>query len=97
RWGTNAASAAELDNAWLKAALNHYLTAPAPSNRMKKVAGGSQNCSTTVAAAPRVEGQRGSLSPSSPSSPPKTATAPIPRALTMVKPPTSQEAIDQLE
>ncbi|MHC5938665.1 glycoside hydrolase family 10 protein [Nostoc sp.] len=93
RWGTNAASAAELDNAWLKAALNHYLTAPAPSNRMKKVAGGSQNCSTTVAA-PRAEGQRGSLSPSSP---PKTATAPIPRALTMVKPPTSQEAIDQLE
>ncbi|MHC5776630.1 family 10 glycosylhydrolase [Nostoc sp.] len=100
RWGTNTASAAELDNAWLKAALNHYLTAPAPSNRMKKVAGGSQNCSTTVAAAPRAEGQRGSLSPSSPSSPsspPKTATTPIPRALTTVKPPTSQEAIDQLE
>ncbi|MEH1909837.1 glycoside hydrolase family 10 protein [Nostoc sp.] len=99
RWGTNAASAAELDNAWLKAALNHYLTAPAPSNRMKKVAGGSQNCSTTVAAASRAEEQRGSLSPSSPSSPsspPKTATAPIPRPLT-VKPPTSQEAIDQLE
>ncbi|MEH2414261.1 glycoside hydrolase family 10 protein [Nostoc sp.] len=104
RWGTNTASAAELDNAWLKAALNHYLTAPPPSNRMKKVAGGSQNCSTRVAAAPRAEGQRGSLSPLSPSSPsspssppPKTATAPIPRPLTTVKPPNSQEAIDQLE
>ncbi|MBN3872873.1 glycoside hydrolase family 10 protein [Nostoc sp. JL33] len=101
RWGTNTASAAELDNAWLKAALNHYLTAPPPSNRMKKVAGGSQNCSTRVAAASRAEGQRGSLSPSSPSSPssppPKTATAPIPRPLTTVKPPNSQEAIDQLE
>ncbi len=101
RWGTDTASAAELDNAWLKASINHYLTAPAPSNRMKKIAGGSQNCSTTVAAAPREQGgrgaggQRSNLSPSSP--PPKTATAPIPRALPMVKPPTSQEAIDQLE
>ncbi len=98
RWGTDAVSAAELDNAWLKAALNHYLTAPPPSDRMKKVPGGSQNCSTTVAAVPGTGGQRGSLSPSSPSSPPpKTATAPIPRPLTMVKPPSSQEAIDQLE
>ncbi|WP_442948181.1 family 10 glycosylhydrolase [Nostoc sp.] len=102
RWGTNTASAAELDNAWLKAALNHYLTAPAPSNRMKKIAGGSQNCSTTVAAAPREQvsrgAQRSSSSPSSPSSPPpKTATAPIPRSLPIVKPPSSQEAIDQLE
>ncbi|MEH2149856.1 glycoside hydrolase family 10 protein [Nostoc sp.] len=103
RWGTDTASAAELDNAWLKAALNHYLTAPAPSNRMKKIAGGSQNCSTTVAAAPRET--RGNLpitaSPTpriSPSpTPPKTATAPIPRPLPMVKPPSSQEAIDQLE
>jgi uncharacterized lipoprotein YddW (UPF0748 family) len=90
RWGTDTASAAELDNAWLKTTVNYYLTAPAPSNRMKKVAGGSQNCSTTVAAAPS--------SPSSPSSPPpKTATAPIPRPLPIVKTPSSQEAIDQLE
>ncbi|MDF5736501.1 MULTISPECIES: glycoside hydrolase family 10 protein [unclassified Nostoc] len=98
RWGTNTASAAELDNAWLKATLNHYLTAPAPSNRMKKVTGGSQNCSTTVAAAPGAGVERGSLSSSSPSSPPlKTATAPIPKPLTIVKPPSSHEAIDQLE
>ncbi|MEH2264553.1 family 10 glycosylhydrolase [Nostoc sp.] len=104
RWGTDTASAAELDNAWLKAALNHYLTAPPPSSRMKKVTGGSSNCSTTVAAAPGeqrgrgVEVQRGSSPPpSSPSSPPlKSATAPIPRALPIVKPPNS-EAIDQLE
>ncbi|MFN6484097.1 MULTISPECIES: glycoside hydrolase family 10 protein [unclassified Nostoc] len=105
RWGTNTASAAELDNAWLKAALNHYLTALAPSNRMKKIAGGSQNCSTTVAAVS--SGQRGrgagvqgagGQSSSSPSSPPaKTATAPISRPLPVVKPPNSQEAIDQLE
>lgn len=96
RWGTDTASAAGLDNAWLKAALNHYLTAPPPSNRMKKVAGGSPNCSTTVAAAARVQGS--SSSPSSPSSPPpKTATAPIPKPLPTVKPPSSQEAIDQLE
>ncbi|NEU80255.1 glycoside hydrolase family 10 protein, partial [Nostoc sp. UIC10630] len=56
RWGTDTASAAELDNAWLKASINHYLTALAPSNRMKKIAGGSPNCSTTVAAAPRGQG-----------------------------------------
>ncbi|MEH1843533.1 MAG: family 10 glycosylhydrolase [Nostoc sp.] len=109
RWGTNAATAAELDNAWLKAAVNHYLTALPPSSRMKKIAGGSQNCSTTVAAVSReqggrgaegqgsreAEGQRGSSSPSS--FPAKTATAPISRPLTIVKPPNSQEAIDQLE
>ncbi|MBN3894014.1 MAG: family 10 glycosylhydrolase [Nostoc sp. NOS(2021)] len=108
RWGTDAASAAELDNAWLKAALNHYLTALPPSNRMKKIAGGSQNCSTTVVAASREQGETIQNSkfkiqnysptpPVSPSPPAKTATAPIPRPLTMVKPPSSQEAIDQLE
>ncbi len=95
RWGTDTASTAGLDNAWLKAALNHYLTAPPPSSRMKKVAGGSPNCSTTVAAGQRAGGQRGSSSPSSP--PPKIATAPIPKPLPTVKPPSSQEAIDQLE
>ncbi|WP_416212512.1 glycoside hydrolase family 10 protein [Nostoc sp. ChiQUE01b] len=104
RWGTDTASAAELDNAWLKTTINHYLTALAPSNRTKKIAGASQSCSTTVAAAPLVQGSReagghrGSSSPLSPSfTPPKTATAPLPRALPMVKPPNSQEAIDQLE
>ncbi|MBD0387833.1 MAG: glycoside hydrolase family 10 protein, partial [Nostoc sp. C3-bin3] len=97
RWGTDTATASGLDNAWLKAAINYYLTAPAPSNRMKKVAGGSPNCSTTVAATPRKQGageQRGSFSPSSP---PKTATAPIAKPLPTAKPPSSQEAIDQLE
>ncbi|MBN3921619.1 family 10 glycosylhydrolase, partial [Nostoc sp. NMS4] len=119
RWGTDTASAAELDNAWLKTTLNHYLTALPPSNRTKKIAGGSQSCSTTVAAASSVQGSRGAgeqrgrgaeeqgggssslspLSPSSPSSPSFTPpkTAPIPRSLPMVKPPNSQEAIDQLE
>ncbi len=100
RWGTDTASAAELDNTWLKTTINHYLTALAPSNRTKKIPGGSQSCSTTVAAAPSVQGGRGAEgqgSASSLSSPPKTATAPIPRSLPMVKPPSSQEAIDQLE
>ncbi|BBD67524.1 hypothetical protein NIES4072_51800 [Nostoc commune NIES-4072] len=104
RWGTDTATEAGLDNAWLKATLNHYLTALPPSNRMKKVPGGSPNCSTTVAAAPRGQeaGSRGQgageqRSSSSPSSPPKTATAPISKPLPTVKPPSSQEAIDQLE
>ncbi|MEH2091181.1 MAG: family 10 glycosylhydrolase [Nostoc sp.] len=116
RWGTDTASAAELDNAWLKTTINHYLTALAPSNRAKKIPGGSQSCSTTVAAAPSAQGSRGAAlrlrsvteeqrgrgaegqgGGSSLSSPAKTATAPIPRSLPMVKPPSSQEAIDQLE
>ncbi|MEH2125574.1 glycoside hydrolase family 10 protein [Nostoc sp.] len=115
RWGTDTASAAELDNAWLKTTLNHYLTALAPSNRTKKIPGGSQSCSTTVAAAPSAQGGRGAEEQGSRgageqrsrgaegqgggslSSPPKTATAPIPRPLPTVKPPSSQEAIDQLE
>ncbi|OYD91271.1 hypothetical protein CDG76_27835, partial [Nostoc sp. 'Peltigera membranacea cyanobiont' 210A] len=59
RWGTDTASTAELDNAWLKTTINHYLTALAPSNRTKKIPGGSQSCSTTVAAAPSVQGGRG--------------------------------------
>ncbi|MHC5745148.1 MAG: family 10 glycosylhydrolase [Nostoc sp.] len=108
RWGTDTASTAELDNAWLKTTINHYLTALAPSNRTKKIAGGSQSCSTSVAAVFSVQGGRGAGEQrgrraegqgggSSLSSPPKTATAPIPRPLPMVKPPSSQEAIDQLE
>ncbi|WP_416211712.1 glycoside hydrolase family 10 protein [Nostoc sp. DedQUE12b] len=108
RWGTDTASAAELDNAWLKTTLNRYLTALAPSNRTKKIAGGSQSCSTTVAAVPSAQGGRGvgeqrsrgaegQRGGSSLSSPGKTAAAPIPKPLPVVKPPSSQEAIDQLE
>ncbi|MDZ8227172.1 MAG: family 10 glycosylhydrolase [Nostoc sp. ChiVER01] len=106
RWGTDTATDATLDNAWLKATLNRYLTAPPPSNRMKKVAGGSPNCRATVAAVTRVQGETiqnskfkiQNYSPSSPSfPPPKIATAPIPKPLPTVKPPSSQEAIDQLE
>ncbi|BAY77193.1 hypothetical protein NIES25_36530 [Nostoc linckia NIES-25] len=119
RWGTDTASAAELDNAWLKTTVNYYLTAPAPSNRMKKIEGASQSCSTSVATASgqgsRGAGEQGSrgekVTATSPaprvvaspppripaSPPPKTATAPQPRPLPLVKPPTSKEAIDQLE
>ncbi|MDF5710827.1 MAG: family 10 glycosylhydrolase [Nostoc sp. S4] len=121
RWGTDTASAPELDSAWLKSSVNYYLMALAPSNRMKKIEGASQSCSTTVATVGGqgdrgaggqggrgADGQRGSLSSSSSSSPPsppprlspippKTATAPQPRPLPVVKPSTSQEPIDQLE
>ncbi|MDZ8183349.1 MAG: family 10 glycosylhydrolase [Nostoc sp. ChiSLP02] len=130
RWGTDTASAAELDSAWLQAAVNYYLMAPAPSNRMKKIEGGSPNCSTTVPTvagrsdartqgrgdmatrgnqdiktperqetAGRGQGELPRVRASSPPrvSPPKTATAPQPRALPVVKPPTSKEPIDQLE
>ena len=54
RWGTDKASTAELDSAWLKASLNRHLTSP--RNSSNKIAGGSPNCSTGVATAVR-EGQ----------------------------------------
>ncbi|WP_392535669.1 glycoside hydrolase family 10 protein [Nostoc sp. C117] len=107
RWGTDTASTAELDSAWLKAAVNYYLTAPAPSNRMKKIEGASSSCSTTVATTVGNLGTRGGEVPRVTASPPpritpsptppKTATVPQPRPLPIVKPPSSQEAIDQLE
>ncbi|YAF94237.1 MAG: glycoside hydrolase family 10 protein [Nodularia sp. CChRGM 3473] len=50
RWGTNTASAADLDSTWLKTALNRHLSAS--SNNKKKVEGASSHCSTSVAAAP---------------------------------------------
>jgi len=100
RWGIDATSAAELDSAWLKAALNRYLTAL--PNRTNKVEGGSQKCSTSVATVPKEQGSRGAegqiFSPMSPSRPPaKIVAAPQARPLPRVKPPGAQEAIDQLE
>jgi uncharacterized lipoprotein YddW (UPF0748 family) len=47
RWGTDIASTAELDVAWLKAALNRHLTTSSSSKN--KVKGGSPNCSTSIA------------------------------------------------
>ncbi|AFY41435.1 glycoside hydrolase family 10 protein [Nostoc sp. PCC 7107] len=83
RWGTDAASSFELDNAWLKAALNHHLTAPSPGQQ--KIAGADSKCSTTIATA--------SLNSPSPITPviPQAPLVPLtPR-------PSSPEAIDQLE
>lgn len=50
RWGTNTASAADLDSNWLKAAIIHHLSAPA--NGRQKIAGASPTCATSVATAP---------------------------------------------
>lgn len=96
RWGVDTASAPDLDNAWLKASLNHHLKASA--NGEKKIAGGDQNCETSVATA--VQKQReinSSLPTSPPPSPGITATAPQPRPPMKVISPRSPEAIDQLE
>ncbi|MBU7587130.1 MAG: family 10 glycosylhydrolase, partial [Nostoc sp. TH1S01] len=46
RWGIDAASSFELDNAWLKAAIKHHLTAS--SLGQPKIAGADSNCSTTI-------------------------------------------------
>ncbi|AFY35614.1 glycoside hydrolase family 10 protein [Calothrix sp. PCC 7507] len=106
RWGVDTASAPDLDSAWLKASLNHHLNAS--SNGNKKIAGGSESCSTTVAAITVKGAENNSALPISPRprvaipapTPPRTtriATAPQPRPLVRVAPQRSPEAIDQLE
>jgi uncharacterized lipoprotein YddW (UPF0748 family) len=109
RWGVDTAAAPELDSAWLKAALNRHLTAFPKSK--KTVEGGSQNCSTSVATAPKTPTPQPVVSvpktptpqptitnqkPQSPQARP-IATAPQPKPLVNASPPRSQEAIDQLE
>nr|WP_245587473.1 family 10 glycosylhydrolase [Cylindrospermum stagnale] len=89
RWGTDTASAADLDSAWLKAALNRYLTSP--TNRTnKKVAGGSQRCASSVATTAKTPTPR-------PTQNPTVTTAPKPQPLANVTPQSSPEVIDQLE
>ncbi|MEA5513718.1 glycoside hydrolase family 10 protein [Nodularia sp. UHCC 0506] len=56
RWGTNTASAADLDSTWLTAALTRHRSRS--SQHQAKIAGGSPHCSKSVVAAP--------LSPQSP-------------------------------
>ncbi|BBD62282.1 hypothetical protein NIES2109_51210 [Nostoc sp. HK-01] len=86
RWGTDAASSFELDNAWLKAAINHHLTAPSPGQQ--KIAGADSNCSTTIATA-----SLNSPSPITPIIPIITQAPLVPRTSRSSSP----EAIDQLE
>ncbi|MBD2343070.1 glycoside hydrolase family 10 protein [Anabaena subtropica] len=90
RWGTDTASTPELDISWLKAALTRYSS----GKNTKKIAGGSQNCSTSVASVAGEQRSRGAeeqrtVNNSSPSSSKPTLPA--------TKPPVTQEAIDQLE
>ena len=96
RWGVDAASSAELDNAWLRAALERHLKKP--SSVSSTVEGGSPTCSTSIATAAKVP----SSPPPVPSSPTQSriATSSQPRPIPNVtpgKPARSDEAIDQLE
>ncbi len=95
RWGVDTASAPELDNAWLKAALNRYLTGPA-NRRIKKVEGGSPNCSTSVVATTEKSTPTPILPPRSVQVSPPTIPNQI-KPATRITPQKSQEAIDQLE
>jgi len=94
RWGVDTASAPELDNAWLKAALNRYLSGPI-NQRQKKVEGGSPTCATSVVATrePISEKNTPSPTPSLPPTPTPTPRTPV----SIIKPQRTQEAIDQLE
>lgn len=105
RWGTDTASTANLDSAWLKASLNRYLTSR--TNRLKKIPGASPRCLKTVEVqVSRGAGEQGRANNSSPT--PPIVNPPKPRTITqnppIVNPPKprkltqgSPEAIDQLE
>ncbi|UKO96252.1 glycoside hydrolase family 10 protein [Nostoc sp. UHCC 0870] len=57
RWGTDAASSAELDTAWLQVALNRHISTPANGNQ--KITESAPNCPAPIAKTP-------STSPTSP-------------------------------
>ncbi|WP_026099982.1 glycoside hydrolase family 10 protein [Fortiea contorta] len=99
RWGVDTASAADLDNAWLKTALNYHQGSL--TNNQKKIAGGSPDCTTSLPVLAEA-GKNGEIARdnntfSPPSKPPLTATAPQPRPPIREITPRSPEAIDQLE
>ncbi|MBD2455358.1 family 10 glycosylhydrolase [Nostoc sp. FACHB-87] len=83
RWGTDAASSFELDNAWLKAAIDHHLTAP--SSGQQKIPGADSRCATTI------ETATANMTPVTPVVPQVPL---VPRA---PRPSSPAEAIDQLE
>jgi len=92
-WGTDTAATAELDTAWLKAAINRYLTGPS-FRYTKKVPGASQTCSQMV------EGQKSGTqwyNLSQLPTPNSTPTASRESESPKPKLPTPQEDIDQLE
>ncbi|BAY31356.1 hypothetical protein NIES2107_32150 [Nostoc carneum NIES-2107] len=112
RWGVDAVAGAELDNAWLKAAIARYMKLPPSASR--KVEGGSPTCSTSTVAksttpSPLPPVITTAIQPvvkppiiNTPNPPTKTppkaiATAPQPRPLVNVTRPGSREAIDELE
>ncbi|MCC5635686.1 family 10 glycosylhydrolase [Nostoc sp. CHAB 5844] len=99
RWGTDAASTFELDNAWLKAAINRHLTTPSESKQ--KIAGADSNCTTTVANVSD-EGKITSTTETSQktfniATPPATNRGSRTSIHINQHSPTQQEAIDQLE
>ena len=110
RWGVDAASGAEIDTAWLKAALNRHLKKF--SIFINKVPEASSNCSTSVAAASSREsgregnrgrvgegkrGTEGEWERGRNSSTSSTSPSPHPRPLPSNTFLRSDEAIDQLE
>ena len=110
RWGVDAASPAQLDAAWLQAAIDRHLKTPWATT--KQVEGADGSCSTSVAMAPlKVGGVGGDkLSPSSPptfSSSPTSSSPPTPvqtlrrnvssSSPNLAPPRRTDEAINQLE
>ncbi|AFY48328.1 hypothetical protein Nos7524_2488 [Nostoc sp. PCC 7524] len=88
RWGTDAASTAELDIAWLKASLNRHLSTPANSNQTPTTT--APNCPTSPnAQSPIPNPQRHLLQVGIAAQ--RSGSSPIPT------PPKQDEAIDQLE
>ncbi|BAY24640.1 hypothetical protein NIES2100_44350 [Calothrix sp. NIES-2100] len=83
RWGVDAVSAADIDQAWLKASVERYQKLPPSASR--KVEGGSPTCSTSVEVATKKPTPPPTVSPTAvqPKTPqPVTATAPNPQPKT---------------
>ncbi|WP_414548214.1 glycoside hydrolase family 10 protein [Anabaena sp. CCY 0017] len=95
RWGTNTASTADLDRNWLKAALTRHTSRS--SNRQHKIAGGSPNCSTSVAAAPSSPAPSShSPVPTRPTPQSPVSTRPSPQSPVSTRP-SSPDELDQLQ
>ncbi|MBD2445847.1 family 10 glycosylhydrolase [Nostoc sp. FACHB-152] len=94
RWGTDAASTLELDNAWLKAAINRHFTTA--SSARKKIPGAASNCATTIASAGE-QGSRGAEGQRSRGSTFQSTVNSQQSTVNNQQPTPQQEAIDQLE
>ncbi|BAY12185.1 family 10 glycosylhydrolase [Calothrix sp. NIES-2098] len=93
RWGVDAVTTADVDNAWLKASIERYMKLPPSASR--KIEGGSPACSTSVAVAAKTPQPQAVFSPTilqaiKPKLPPQNTQPKIPTTTVNSKPQTRQ-------